>query len=271
MSMSDAKKSEYGVRTAIVKWFDISSRLALVTGSTRGLGYAMAEGLAAAGADVVVHGRSSDSAKNAATCLAETTGTPVRSCAFDMADPSAIDAAMATLSERIGTPDILVNNAGFQKRGELVDYDPADWQAMLATNLSGAFHVCRALGPAMRRRGSGKILFIGSAHSALPRRTVGAYATSKAGVTMFAKALSCELAEHGIQVNCLSPGFYRTDITRALWEDPAFDEWLVDRTPAGRWGEPADLLGTLIYLCAPASDFVTGQNLFVDGGLTTSM
>ena len=251
--------------------FDVSGRSALVTGSTRGLGFAMACGLAEAGVAVTLHGRSRASAEQAAERLAEATGCTARTCVFDVAQPAAVDDALAELVARDGAPDILVNNAGLQKRGELADYPAADWQTLIDTNLSGVFHACRGLAPAMRARGSGKIVLIGSAHTVLARKTVGAYATTKAGVAMLAQSLSCELAGHGIQVNCLSPGFYRTDITRALWEDAEFDAWLRERTPAGRWGEPADLIGTLLYLCAPASDFVTGQNLFVDGGLTTTL
>ncbi|AWN15867.1 SDR family NAD(P)-dependent oxidoreductase [Salinisphaera sp. LB1] len=256
---------------SISSLFDVSTRSALVTGSTRGLGFAMARGLAEAGVRVTVHGRTRASAEQAAERLARATGTEVEACAFDVSQADAIEAALSERVDRAGAPDILINNAGFQKRGELADYPAADWQTLIDTNLSGVFHVCRALAPAMRARGSGKIVLVGSSHSALPRKTVGPYAASKAAVAMLAKSLSCELAGDGIQVNCLSPGFYRTDITRGLWEDPEFDSWLRERTPARRWGEPDDLIGTLLYLCAPASDFVSGQNLFVDGGLTTSM
>lgn len=257
--------------TSIPDLFDISHKSALVTGSTRGLGFEMARILAAAGARVIVHGRSAHTAQSAARSLAEEGNQKIFSCAFDVKDAKATYEALCGLTKDSGTPDILISNAGLQKRGTLAEYDIEDWHTLMDSNLSGAFHVCRMLVPAMQRRGSGKIIFTGSVHSVLPRQTVGAYAASKAGVAMLAKALSCELAGDGIQVNCLSPGFYRTDITQALWQNPEFNTWLRERTPAGRWGRPEDLAGTLLYLCASASDFVTGQNILVDGGLTSSM
>ncbi|GAB3684143.1 SDR family oxidoreductase [Salinisphaera aquimarina] len=249
--------------------FDITGRLALVTGSSRGLGYAMALGLAGRGACVILHGRDDARVTAAAQEMSTATGADIAHVSFDVADAQATRTALAQLIDRHGVPDILVNNAGLQRRGAIHKIAPDDWDAVIATNLSSVFHVSRELVSGMIARGSGKIVNTGSAHSALARATSAPYSASKAGVAMLTRGMAADLARHGIQVNCLSPGFFQTDITAALWQDPDFDSWLRERTPSARWGQPDDLVGTLIYLCSDASNFVCGQNLFVDGGLTS--
>ncbi len=249
--------------------FDIRDRLALVTGSTRGLGNALARGLAEQGAHVVLHGRRQEAAEEAARKLAAETGARVDAVAFDVTDAEAVKAAIDPLVERLGVPDILVNNAGLQKRASFNDFDPADWDAVIATNLSSAFYVAKALSPAMSERGSGKIVNIGSVQSKLARETIVPYAASKGGVALLTQGMAADLARYGIQVNCLSPGYFQTDMNQALWQDADFNAWIEKRTPAQRWGQIEELVGTLIYLCSGASNFVSGQNVFVDGGMTS--
>ena len=249
--------------------FDIRDRLALVTGSTRGLGNALARGLAEQGAHVVLHGRRQEAAEEAARKLAAETGARVDAVAFDVTDAEAVKAAIDPLVERLGVPDILVNNAGLQKRASFNDFDPADWDAVIATNLSSAFYVAKALSPAMSERGSGKIVNIGSVQSKLARETIVPYAASKGGVALLTQGMAADLARYGIQVNCLSPGYFQTDMNQALWQDADFNAWIEKRTPAQRWGQVEELVGTLIYLCSGASNFVSGQNVFVDGGMTS--
>lgn len=249
--------------------FDIRDRLALVTGSTRGLGNALARGLAEQGAHVILHGRRQEAAEEAARKLAAETGARVDAVAFDVTDAEAVKAAIEPLIERLGVPDILVNNAGLQKRAPFNDFDPADWDAVIATNLSSAFYVSKALSPAMSERGSGKIVNIGSVQSKLARETIVPYAASKGGVALLTQGMAADLARYGIQVNCLSPGYFQTDMNQALWQDTDFNAWIEKRTPAQRWGQVEELVGTLIYLCSGASNFVSGQNVFVDGGMTS--
>jgi len=249
--------------------FDIQGRLALITGSTRGLGNALARGLAEQGAHVIVHGRQQEAAEEAARKLAAETGAKVDAVAFDVTDAKAVKAAIDPLIERLGVPDILVNNAGLQKRGPFNEFDPADWDAVIATNLSSAFYVSRIVSPAMSARGSGKIVNIGSVQSKLARETIVPYAASKGGVALLTQGMAADLSRYGIQVNCLSPGYFQTDMNQALWQDPDFNAWIEKRTPAQRWGQVEELVGTLVYLCSGASNFVSGQNVSVDGGMTS--
>lgn len=249
--------------------FDIRDRLALVTGSTRGLGNALARGLAERGARVILHGRQQSAVEEAAQALASETGAMVEAVAFDVTDADAVKTAIEPLIARLGVPDILVNNAGLQKRAPFNDFDPADWDAVIATNLSSAFYVSKAVSPAMSERGSGKIVNIGSVQSKLARETIVPYAASKGGVALLTQGMAADLARHGIQVNCLSPGYFQTDMNQALWQDADFNAWIEKRTPAQRWGQVEELVGTLIYLCSGASNFVSGQNIVVDGGMTS--
>ncbi|WIX34648.1 glucose 1-dehydrogenase [Salinicola sp. JS01] len=252
-----------------MKLFDISGRLALVTGSSRGLGFTLAQGLARQGARVIVHGRQAEAVARAAETIRAETGADVDSVTFDVTDSAAVREALDGLTARLGTPDILVNNAGLQRRAPFAEFDPADWDAVLATNLSSAFYVSRALAERMSQRGSGKIVNIGSVQSQLARQTIAPYAASKGGVVMLTKGMAADLARFDIQVNCISPGYFKTDMNTALWQDEAFNSWVESRTPAQRWGNVEELVGTLVYLCSDASAFVSGQNIFVDGGMTS--
>ncbi|MGP9806919.1 SDR family oxidoreductase [Halomonas sp. AOP12-C2-37] len=249
--------------------FDISDRLALVTGSSRGLGNALARGLAHQGARVILHGRDLDKVKAEADKVAQDTGATVEAISFDVTDANATKQALETLVDNYGTPDILINNAGLQRRAPFNEFDTADWDALIATNLSSLFYVSRALTPAMSERGSGKIINIGSVQSKLARETIAPYSATKGGVALLTQGMAADLARFNIQVNCISPGYFKTEMNTALWQDPAFNQWVEKRTPAQRWGHFDELVGTLIYLCSGASSFVSGQNIFVDGGMTS--
>ncbi|WP_348760268.1 SDR family oxidoreductase [uncultured Salinisphaera sp.] len=251
--------------------FDITGRLALITGSSRGLGHALARGLAERGAHVILHGRNLDTVAEAADHLMAETGVEIAYTAFDVTDADAVKEAIAELITTYGLPDILINNAGLQKRAPFTEFEPADWDQVLATNLSSAFYVAHALAGPMARRGRGKIVNLGSVQSVLARETIAPYAASKGGVAMLTKGMAADLARYNIQVNCISPGYFQTDMNTALWQDPDFDAWLKKRTPAARWGQLDELVGTLVYLCSEASNFVSGQNIFVDGGMTSSV
>jgi len=249
--------------------FDIRDRLALVTGSSRGLGRTLAAGLAAHGARVILHGRDEQQLAAAREEVAAAGGAPPATVRFDVTDPAAIDDAVARLLAEHGAPDILVNNAGIQRRAPFAEFAAADWHDVVAANLSSAFYVSQPIARAMIERGSGKIINIGSVQSALARETIAPYSASKGGLAMLTKGMAADLARYGIQVNCLSPGYFATDMNEALVNDPDFDAWVRGRTPAQRWGWVEELIGTLVYLASPASSFVSGQNIFVDGGMTS--
>ncbi|MFC0338094.1 gluconate 5-dehydrogenase [Kushneria avicenniae] len=249
--------------------FDIRGRLALITGSSRGLGFALAQGLAEQGARVIIHGRSEDTVNHAVQAIIEATGSEAFGVTFDVTQSEDVRAALNSVVETHGVPDILVNNAGLQRRAPFTEFDPADWDAVLATNLSSAFYVSNALGRHMAERGHGKIVNIGSVQSMLARQTIVPYSASKGGVAMLTKGMAADLARFDIQVNCISPGYFKTDMNTALWQDEAFNSWVENRTPAQRWGNVQELVGTLVYLCSDASSFVSGQNIFVDGGMTS--
>ena len=249
-------------------FFDLTGRTALVTGSSRGLGRALAEGLADAGARVIVHGRDAAAVDAAAHDLARRTGRRSETALFDVTDAAAVEAAVTALIERVGVPDILVNNAGIQRRAPIAEFAVSDWDDVIATNLSSAFYVSRFVAPGMIARGSGKIINVASVQSALARQTIAPYSASKGGLAQLTRGMAADLARHGIQVNTLSPGYFATEMNAALVADEEFSAWVGRRTPAGRWGRVDELRGPLVFLASPASDFVSGQNLFVDGGMT---
>lgn len=249
--------------------FDVSGRLALITGSSRGLGAALARGLAERGAQVILHGRNPEKLAATAETLAGETGAEVAHVAFDVTDAAAVKQAVAEVITAHGLPDILINNAGLQKRAPFAEFEPTDWDAVVATNLSSAFYVTNALAGPMAERGAGKIVNLGSVQSKLARETIAPYAASKGGVAMLTQGMAADLARYNIQVNCISPGYFQTDMNSALWQDADFDAWIKKRTPAARWGQLDELIGTLIYLCSDASNFVSGQNIFVDGGMSS--
>jgi len=251
--------------------FDIRGHTALVTGSSRGIGLALAGGLVESGCSVALHARDPHALEQAAAALApaaERGGGRVHHVAFDVTDRDAVDAGVAAVEAELGPLDILVNNAGMQHRATLLDFPDEAWQRVIETNLTSAFYVGRAVARGMVGRGRGKIVNIGSLQSELARAGTAPYAASKGGIKMLTRAMCAEWAPAGVQVNAIGPGYFDTELTSALVQDEQFDAWLRRRTPAARWGRPEELVGTLLYLAAPASDFVNGQILYVDGGMS---
>jgi gluconate 5-dehydrogenase len=246
--------------------FDLTGKTALVTGSSRGLGRAMAQGLAAAGAALVLNG---SDAGRLATAAAEmrAAGYTVHEACFDITDEAAVMAAFARLDADGIAVDILVNNAGIQLRKPLVELTTAEWQRVIDTNLTSAFVMGREAAKRMIPRGRGKVINIGSLTSELARATVAPYTVAKGGIKMLTRSMAAEWAEHGIQANAIGPGYMLTDMNQALIENPTFDAWVKGRTPARRWGKPEELVGAAVFLASAASDYVNGQIIYVDGGM----
>jgi gluconate 5-dehydrogenase len=248
--------------------FSVAGRLALVTGSSRGIGLTLATGLAREGARVVVHGRDQSTLDAARQTIHSETGAEVFTARFDLTNAVAVDDGISRIEEEAGSLDILVNNAGIQKRGPFIDFALADWNDLVATNLTSAFLVGQRVARGMVDRGAGKIINIGSVQSQLGRPGIAPYSATKGGIAMLTKGMCADLGPSGIQVNALAPGYFATELTQALVDDEEFSAWVRTRTPAGRWGDTDDLVGTLVFLASGASDFVNGQIIYVDGGMT---
>jgi gluconate 5-dehydrogenase len=249
---------------------DLSGRVALVTGAARGLGLAIANGLAGAGALVVLNGRDA-SALEAAKRALERDGGRADIATFDVTDRDAVRAGVAALETRHGSIDILVNNAGIQRRHPVVDFPPEDWDAIIATNLTAPFLVAQAVIPGMVKRGRGSIVNIASLTSELGRPTIVPYTAAKGGVRQLTRGLATELGPTGVRVNAIAPGYFVTEMNRALIDDKNFDTWVRGRTPMRRWGNPDELAGLAVFLCSDAASYITGQMVFVDGGMSVSV
>ncbi|WP_417211174.1 SDR family oxidoreductase [Antarctobacter sp.] len=246
--------------------FDLTGKTALITGSSRGLGRAFAEGLAQAGARIVLNGVNADRLEAAAQEM-RAQGFEVLTAAFDVADEVAIVAAFEALDAEGIAVDILVNNAGIQFRKPMLELETADWRRVLDINLTAAFVVGREAAKRMAKRGRGKVINIGSLTSELARATVAPYTVAKGGIKMLTKAMAAEWGELGIQANAIGPGYMVTDMNEALLSNPEFDNWVKGRTPMRRWGLPEELAGTCIYLASDASNYVSGQIIYADGGM----
>lgn len=246
--------------------FDLKGRTALITGSSRGLGRAMAEGLAAAGARVLING--TDTSRVAQT-VAEfrSAGYEADAASFNVTVEDEVKAAFEGLDAAGVAVDILVNNAGIQYRKPMVELETADWQRVIDTNLTSAFVIGREAAKRMIARGHGKIVNIGSLTSELARATIAPYTVAKGGIKMLTRAMAAEWAQHGIQANAIGPGYMLTDMNEALINNPDFDAWVKGRTPSKRWGKPEELIGTAVFLSSSASDYVNGQIIYVDGGM----
>lgn len=246
--------------------FDLTGRTALITGSSRGLGRAMAEGLGRAGAKLVINGTQPAKVEEAVAEM-RAAGLDAQALAFNVTDEAAVKAAFADLDARGVAVDILVNNAGIQFRKPMVDLDTADWQRVIDTNLTSAFVIGREAAKRMIPRGHGKVINIASLTSVLARATVAPYTVAKGGIKMLTQAMAAEWGEHGLQANAIGPGYMITDMNQALIDNPAFDAWVKGRTPQRRWGKPEELIGAAIFLASEASNYVNGQTIYVDGGM----
>ena len=250
--------------------FSLKGKTVLITGSSGGIGLHLAQGMAAAGATIILNGRNTGKLDAAVRQLSEA-GHKVHPLLMDVCSESAVAEGLAAIEQKVGPVDILVNNAGMQLRGRLEEIDLRDWQRVIDTNLTAAFLVAKHCVPQMIRRRSGKIINICSLMSEVGRSTTGPYTAAKGGLKMLTRAMATEWAQHNIQVNGIGPGYFLTDMTRALAEDEAFSTWLKKRTPAGRWGEPRELVGTAVFLASEASRFINGQIIYVDGGMLAAL
>lgn len=249
--------------------FDLGGKRALVTGSSQGIGLALAEGLAAHGASVVINGRDAAKVEKAVQDLTSK-GHAVDGLAFDVTLPSVADSIDA-IERDIGPIDILINNAGMQFRAPLEDFPAEKWEELLRTNISSVFYTSQAVARHMIRRGAGKIVNIGSVQSELARPSIAPYTATKGAVKNLTRGMCADWAKYGLQINGIGPGYFRTPLNQALVDNPEFSTWLEKRTPAGRWGDVEELVGAAVFLAGKASSFINGHMLYVDGGITTSL
>ncbi|MEK1890056.1 MAG: SDR family oxidoreductase [Phyllobacterium sp.] len=250
--------------------FNLEGRLALVTGSSQGIGFALAKGLADHGAAVVINGR--DKAKvDAAVDELTTMGLTAHASTFDVTDLAAVRAGVELIENDVGPIDILVNNAGMQFRAPLEDFPEDKWQQLLQTNISSVFYAGQSVAQHMIKRGRGKIINIGSVQSELARPSIAPYTATKGAVRNLTRGMCTDWAKYGLQINAIAPGYFKTPLNQALIDNTEFSAWLEKRTPAGRWGNVEELVGAAVFLAGDASSFVNGQVLHVDGGITASL
>jgi len=250
--------------------FDLTGRVALITGSYQGLGLAIARGLGQAGATLVLNGRSEVKLGQAVSTLSGE-GLKVFGSCFDISKTAQVQKQIASVEREAGPVHILVNNAGIQRRSPLEQFEESVWREVLDTNLTGLFLVSKQVVQGMIARKAGKIINICSLMCEMGRPTVGAYTAAKGGVKMLTKAMAVEWGKHNIQANGIGPGYFTTEMNRPLYEDPKFDAWIRGRTPMGRWGDPSELVGAAVFLSSRASDFVSGQIIYVDGGILAAL
>jgi NAD(P)-dependent dehydrogenase (short-subunit alcohol dehydrogenase family) len=253
----------------VADWYSLEKRVALVTGAGRGLGRAIAEALGAAGAAVACAARAADAAEATAAAI-RGLGRRAQGVKLDVTRTDEITAAVGEVERALGPVDILVNNAGITFEKKTVDVTDDEWERVLATNLTSMFRCARAVAPGMIARGRGKIINIGSMYGTIGVGRYAAYCASKAGVDGLTRSLAVEWARHGVQVNCVAPGFMNTDIPRAALADPKTRELFLSKIPARRIGEPGEIGPLVVYLASPASDYMTGQTLYFDGGQTVA-
>jgi gluconate 5-dehydrogenase len=250
--------------------FDLTGKRALITGSSQGIGFALARGMAAAGAKIVLNGRDADKLETAATTL-RAEGYAIETLTFDATDHAIVRTAVDGFEATKGPIDILVNNAGMQHRGPLEDFPADAFERLLQTNVASVFHVGQAVARHMITRKAGKIINVASVQTALARPGIAPYTATKGAVGNLTKGMATDWAKYGLQCNAIAPGYFNTPLNAALVADPTFTAWLEKRTPAGRWGNVDELVGACIFLASAASTFVNGHILYVDGGITVSL
>ena len=255
---------------AVANPFDLTGKIALVTGAYRGLGFAIAQGLARSGATVVLNGRRPAELAAAMKRLTDA-GLAATTVEFDVTDAAAIRSGVTAVEARHGRIDVLVNNAGIQRRHPMVEFPQTEWDEIIATNLTAPWLVSQAVLPGMIARKSGKVIHIASLMSELARPTVIPYTAAKGGVRQLTRGMAVELASHNIQVNGIIPGYFATEMNRALLDNAEFNAWVCKRAPAGRWGQPDEIAGAAVFLASAAADYMTGQLLTLDGGMSVAL
>jgi gluconate 5-dehydrogenase len=250
--------------------FDLSGKRVLVTGSSQGIGLALAKGLAEHGASLVLNGRDPEKLAVAARDLVNS-GHQVATADFDVTDAKAVEQGVDKIEREIGSIDVLVNNAGMQFRSPLEDFPADRWEALLATNVSSVFYVGQAVARYMIKRGGGKIINIASVQSELARPGIAPYTATKGAVKNLTRGMCADWAKYGLQINAIAPGYFKTPLNQTLVDDAEFSAWLEKRTPAARWGNVDELVGAAVFLSGKASSFVNGHTLYVDGGITTCL
>ena len=253
-----------------VSLFDLTGKTALITGSSQGIGFALAKGLAAAGASIVLNGRDVEKLVAAANILRDQ-GVNALTLAFDATEHANVRRAIDAYEAGSGPIDILVNNAGMQHRAPLEDFPADAFERLLQTNIASVFHVGQAVARHMIARKAGKIINVASVQTAMARPGIAPYTATKGAVGNLTKGMATDWAKYGLQCNALAPGYFDTPLNAALVADATFSAWLEKRTPAGRWGNVEELVGACVFLASPASSFVNGHILYVDGGITASL
>ena len=248
--------------------FSLVGKTALITGSSQGIGLALAHGLVSAGAKVVLNGRDKKKLTEASNSFDADSVTVMP---FDVTDHKAVEAAVGSLENDGIAIDIMVNNAGMQCRAPLEEFDPADFEKLLQTNVAGVFHVSQAIAKRMIKKKAGKIINIASVQTALARPGIAPYTATKGAVGNLTKGMATDWAKYGLQCNAIAPGYFDTPLNAALVADPEFSAWLKKRTPADRWGDVKELIGAAVFLSSRASSFINGHTLYVDGGITASL
>ena len=252
-----------------LKLFDLSGKTTLITGSSQGIGYALAKGLAEAGSDIILNGRNIEKLRKSAELI--NTKQKIFQLCFDVTDYVQSKQSIDRFEKEIRSIDILINNAGMQFRSPLEDFPPEKFEQLLKTNVSSVFNVSQIVAKHMIKRGEGKIINIASVQTSLARPGIAPYTATKGAVGNITKGMATDWAKYGIQCNAIAPGYFDTPLNAALVSDNEFTAWLTKRTPAGRWGEVHELVGASIFLSSAASNFVNGHTLYVDGGITASL
>jgi gluconate 5-dehydrogenase len=258
------------VASNLERLFGLRGRVALVTGSSAGIGRALAVGLAEAGAHVVINGRSADKVETVVSQI-RAAGGKADGAVFDVTEGEGVRAHVARIEAELGPIEILVNNAGIQRRMPLEDFPEETWRELMSTNLDSIFLVGQAVARAMIPRRQGRIINICSVQSELARPSIAPYTASKGAVKLLTKGMATDWGKYGIRVNGIGPGYFRTPLNKVLVEDEKFSAWLTARTPLGRWGDVEELVGAAIFLASDASSFVNGHVVYVDGGITSSI
>jgi gluconate 5-dehydrogenase len=256
--------------STVLDSFRLNGKRALITGSSSGIGFALARALGQAGASLVLNGRNEAKLQEAVKQL-QSEGLNAQASLFDVTDSAAVSQAVDALESSGQVIDILVNNAGMQIRNPLHEFEDADWHTLMKTNLDSVYFVGKAVAKKMIPRKQGKIINICSVQSELGRPGIAPYTASKGAIKMLTKGMAIDWGPHGINVNGLGPGYFKTELTEKLVADPKFTEWLTGRTPSRRWGDVQELGGAVVYLASEASRFVNGHILYVDGGVTATL